>query len=373
MPSMPPRHGGDHLGTVPEPTQRRTPPIQAFLPPRPVRSPLCAGLADVQPWVMNNDLDRPVVVGIDGSSSAASALDAAAAEAVALGVPLRIVHAYAWPIFYAALANLPYRPGDWEPAPAIRAMVNATATRVASEHPGLAVRTSVMAGGGGAVLVAASAAASVVVVGGRGVGGLAGLMAGSVAPHVASHAHCPVIVVHEGQTTAAAGGHVTVGVDGTSSSLRALRFACDWARRRGAEVEAVHAVDSGRFDEPVPEFDRTPAEVRIDGWVDGVRQDFPTLQVRSAVVRASATQALMAASRSARLIVVGSRHRGEIASLVLGSVGHELMRRSACPVAVAHGVSAEISGRAPPIPGGGGRVRLLIDGESGTRSGRYGL
>jgi len=312
------------------------------------------------------------VVGIDGSSSAASALDMAAVEALALGAPLTIVHAYAWPIFYAALANMPYRPDEWAPAPAITAMVAATANRVADEHPGLAVRTSVVAGGGGAVLVAASTDASLIVVGGRGVGGLAGLLAGSVAPYVAAHAHCPVIVVREGQTSVAAGGHVTVGVDGTSSSLRALRFACDWAHRRGAEVEAIHAVDPGRFDAPVPEFGRTPAEVRLDGWVDRVRHDFPTLQVRSAVVRASATQALMAASRSARLIVVGSRHRGEVASLVLGSVGRELIRRSACPVAVSHGVSAGSPDTPRRFPMEGDGVRMLIDDEIGTRSGRLG-
>jgi nucleotide-binding universal stress UspA family protein len=188
--------------------------------------------------------------------------------------------------------------------------------------------------------VEASADASLVVVGGRGVGGLAGLLAGSVAPYVASHARCPVIVAREGQTTVAAGGHVSVGVDGTPSSLKAFRFACEWARRRGAEVEALHAVDPDSFDEPVPEFDlRTPAEVRLDGWVDAVRPDFPAVHVRPVVVRASATDALMAASRSARLVVVGSRHRGEIASLALGSVGHGLIRRSACPVAVVHGVS----------------------------------
>jgi nucleotide-binding universal stress UspA family protein len=289
---------------------------------------------------MNNDLDRPVVVGIDGSSSAASALDTAAVEALALGVPLRIVHAYVWPIFYASLANVPYQSSEWEPAPAVTAMLDTTAKRVESVHPGLVVHTSVLAGGGGPVLVEASADASLVLVGSRGVGGLAGLLAGSVAPYVAAHAHCPVIVVREGQTTVAAGGHVSVGVDGTPSSLRALRFACEWARRRGAEVEAVHAVAPDRFDEPVPEFDlKTPAEVRLDDWVETVRHDFPTVHVRSAVVRASATDGLMSASRSARLIVVGSRHRGELASLVLGSVGHSLIRRSACPVAVVHGVT----------------------------------
>jgi len=114
------------------------------------------------------------------------------------------------------------------------------------------------------------------------------------------------MVVRDGQIIVSAGGHVAVGVDGTASSLTALRFACEWAHRRGAEVEALYAVQPDRLDQPVPEFDlRTPAEVRLDGWVEAIRNDYPTVHVRSVVVRASATEALMTASRSARLIVVG--------------------------------------------------------------------
>jgi len=289
---------------------------------------------------MNSDLVRPVVVGVDGSPSAASALGVGAAEALASGVPLRLVHAYVWPILYASLANVPWRSSDWETAPAITAMVDVTANRVASEHPGLVVQTSVLAGGGGPVLVEASHDASLVVVGSRGVGGLSGLLAGSVAPYVASHARCPVIVVSEGKTTVAAGGHVSVGLDGTPRSFKALRFACEWALRSGANVEAVHAVEPDSFDEPDQElYLRRPAQMRLDGWVEAVRHDFPTVHVRPALVPASAIDALLAASRSARMIVVGSRRRGEVASLALGSVGYGLIRRSVCPVAVIHGVS----------------------------------
>lgn len=289
---------------------------------------------------MNSD-PHPVVVGIDGSSSAAAALDTAAAEALALGVPMRVVHAYVWPIFYASLANVPYQPGDWEAPASVKATVTATAGRTAGRHPDLVVQTDVLAGAGGPVLVEASADASLVVLGGRGVGGLAGMLAGPVASFVAAHAHCPVIVVREGQTTAASGGRVCVGVDGTASSLRALRFACTWGQRRGADVDAIYAVEPGLVDHVAPEFEpRTLAEARLDGWVDGIRLDFPTVAVRSIVVPGSATEALLAASRSARLLVVGSRHRGGLASLVLGSVGHGLIRRSLCPLAVVHGMSA---------------------------------
>jgi nucleotide-binding universal stress UspA family protein len=290
---------------------------------------------------MNSDLDSPVVVGIDGSSSAAAALDTAAVEALALGVPTRVVHAYVWPIFYASLANVPYRSGDWEAPAQIRTMVKATARRTAARHPDLVVESAVVAGAGGPVLVEASADASLVVLGGRGAGGIAGVLAGPVAPFVAAHAHCPVIIVHEGQTTAGVGGRVCVGVDGTASSLRALTFACAWGRRRGADVDVIYAVDPDVFNRTAPELEpRTLPEARLDSWVNPIRHDFPTVTVRPIVVPGPATEELLAASRSARLLVVGSRHRGGLASLVLGSVGHGLIRRSSCPVAVVHGMSA---------------------------------
>ena len=189
---------------------------------------------------MTNDLSLPVVVGVDGSTSASAAVKVAADEAVACGVPLRIVHAYAWPILYAALANVPYRPQDWHPAEASESMVTAVAARVQREHPGLPIQTTVTTGGAGAVLVDESRHATVVVVGARGARGIAGLLTGSVVAHVAAHAHCPVIVVREGQRTSGPGRQVVVGVDGTQRSLDALRYACDWAQRHAAAVTAVY-------------------------------------------------------------------------------------------------------------------------------------
>ena len=279
--------------------------------------------------VMTGDLGRPVVVGFDGSPSSSAALDAAAVEALTLGVPLRIVHAYVWPIFYATLANVPYEPGEWEPPPAIRAELDATAERLAGRYGGLAVRTCVMAGSGGQVLVAESADAAMVVVGGRGVGGVAGLLAGSVAPHVAAQAGCPVLVVRVGQSLRPEGGPVIVGVDGSASSLAALRFACDWAQHREAEVEVVTADPQA--------FQTTPA--RLAAWTASVLREHPSVRIATSVVEDVASHALLVASRSARLVVVGSRQRGELASLVHGSVGLDLIRRSACPVMVVRGDS----------------------------------
>jgi nucleotide-binding universal stress UspA family protein len=50
---------------------------------------------------------------------------------------------------------------------------------------------------------------------------------------------------------------------------------------------------------------------------------------------------LVDASAKAGLVVVGSRRRGEIRSLLLGSVGYTLLDQAACPVALVHDVTDE--------------------------------
>jgi nucleotide-binding universal stress UspA family protein len=56
--------------------------------------------------------------------------------------------------------------------------------------------------------------------------------------------------------------------------------------------------------------------------------------VQLRVQRDHPAHALIEQLRGAQLVVVGSRGHGWLAGLVLGSVGHTLMHRTHCPVAV---------------------------------------
>jgi nucleotide-binding universal stress UspA family protein len=288
---------------------------------------------------MDGMCDGPVVVGFDSSPAAARALDAAAEQASALGLPLQVVHVYSWPILYASLANIPFAAEQWRPSPEAVAAAESAAARLRAIHPELSVSVSVLVGKGGEQLVAASQRASLLAVGDTGARGVSGLLSGSVTAYVMAHAHAPVMVVRNVMPRGRTGAEVCVGVDGTPSSLDALRVAAAWARRLGATVRALHAIGSHSFDEPAPEFGgHTSAERRLRDWVSEALGDDAT--VDTAVVRRDPVGALIAASTAARLVVVGSRHRGELASMVLGSVGHSLIRRAACPVVIVPGPPA---------------------------------
>jgi nucleotide-binding universal stress UspA family protein len=261
-----------------------------------------------------------VVVGFDASPAARRAMQVAAVEAAAAGVELVVVHAYSWPILYASLTNIPFAPEQWSPSAEAVALVESAAEQLGRASPGLRVSVSVPVGRAGEQLVAASANASLLVIGATGASGVRGLLAGSVTSYVTSHTRCPVMVVRGGGSRHRTVGEVCVGVDGTPSSLDALRFAASWARARGADLRALYAVDGDIVD---------PAArgLLLDWVAQCLGDDVP---VDAVAVGRSAASALVAASTAARLVVVGAHHQG----LVHGSMGHTLIRRAACPVVV---------------------------------------
>jgi nucleotide-binding universal stress UspA family protein len=277
---------------------------------------------------MTDDRMRPVVVGLDGSPSAAAAVEFAAAEALAMDVPLRIVHGYVWPLLYACLANVPYRPGEWEPAEAAKTMVNAAARRVRAAHPHLAVETAVASGSGGAVLLDEAEQASLVVIGARGSGGITGVLSGPVAGFLSARAHCPLVIVPEGHSPAVDGGQICVGVDGSAASLSALRVAAEWALRRHASVEAVYAAGDSH------DIGSGQASAALDGWIAEATRDLTGVPMRPVIVRGSSpVDALTAAARTARLLVLGGRRHALLAA-GLGALGRGVVKRATVPVAI---------------------------------------
>ena len=281
---------------------------------------------------------RPVVVGVDGSGSAYRAVEWAAAEAARRGVALRLVSAFSW-----TTSDHPVR-HDGRVAQYRDQLLEAArhrlsrAARIAEDtSPGIETAPQVEIGAPIEVLGSEARRAQLLVLGDRGLGGVTGLVLGSVAVALAARGACPVVIVR-GETRNT-DGPVVVGTDGSPVSEAALGFAFDAAAVRGAELVALHAWSPTAVDkalEPMMDWDAVADEEeavlaeRLSGW----GQKYPQVTVRRSVVRDGAARALVDASRGAQLVVVGSRGRGEAAGLFLGSVSHGVLHAAHCPVAI---------------------------------------
>ncbi|MEV6370830.1 universal stress protein [Micromonospora musae] len=283
-------------------------------------------------------MNRPVVVGVDGSPASLAAAQEAARAASARNLPLRLLHGYLHPLGYGVPLT-PYDLGLPAPTDAGQQMLERAVGELADRWPGLHIEAAQVAGGPGAALVEESQRAELVVVGSRGLGGFGGLLLGSVSAQVVAHARCPVLVVRPSEGTEPGRGPVLAGVDGSESAALAVRYAADEALRRGVELVLVHA-EAGRHAEGAG-AGRVPPEEQpstlLAGAVAAARDGRPDLAVTGRTVRAgSAEQALIEASRGAALMVVGTRGRGEFVGTLLGSVSQALVHHAHCPVLVAH-------------------------------------
>jgi nucleotide-binding universal stress UspA family protein len=130
-----------------------------------------------------------VVVGVDGSVSNRDALQRAALEAAAHGLPLEIVHAW----------NFLDQPGPrFDPhygEDAARARIARFVDDTLGTDRTIETEVRMVNDHAASALVDASAGAFTLVVGARGLGGFKGVLLGSVSQHVVHHASCPVLVV----------------------------------------------------------------------------------------------------------------------------------------------------------------------------------
>ena len=135
-----------------------------------------------------------VVVGVDGSPEAATALEIAIEEARLRQARLHVTYAY--PALGAPLTGTTghdyYEQTEHEAHDVLH-----RAAAAAPPTDGLAVEWLGVPGNPAQVLIEASRGASLLVVGSRGRGGFLGLMMGSVSTQCVHHSHCPVLVVRK--------------------------------------------------------------------------------------------------------------------------------------------------------------------------------
>jgi nucleotide-binding universal stress UspA family protein len=270
---------------------------------------------------------QSVVVGVDGSGPSARAALWAAAEAVRLSVPLRLV-----------LVN-----DDPVREPYAKEVVHDISTRCRHAVGELDINGEVAYGHPAEELVRRSASARLIVVGSHGHGAFRDALLGSISAAVATHASSPVVVV---RGVAPKSGPVVVGVDESAGSRTALQYAFDAANRRGSELVAVQALPNayfipGPYDHPDRDGDHpdrdgllTQAEHHLAEQVAARAGTYPDVTVRRIVSNVAPVEALCKASQHAQLLVVGHRGRGGFAGLLLGSVARGVLHHAPCPVGV---------------------------------------
>ncbi|MEV5339613.1 universal stress protein [Streptomyces sp. NPDC052676] len=292
-------------------------------------------------------MERPLVVGVDGSEPGLLAVDWAADEAVRQGLPLRIVHASLWERYEAdALEETPGADADLvtehDLAEGILAQASDRARRRAST---LEIGTDLVPQDAVSALLREAAHATAVVTGSRGRGPIRELLLGSVSLSLSARAPCPVVVVRGSlRNRDVANGRVVLGVGGSATGPAAARFAFREAAVRHSELEVVrvwhrpahraagHPLLRGEPAHHLEEEAWTLVDdaLRAMGEPDvSARPD-----VRRVVTEGSVRQVLLARSAAADLLVVGAHRRHGRLGPQLGVVGHTMLHHADCPVAV---------------------------------------
>ncbi|MCY0949916.1 universal stress protein [Streptomyces sp. H27-S2] len=154
----------------------------------------------------------------------------------------------------------------------------------------------------------------------------------SVVLPVTAQAHCPVVVVGDGEHSSREPSYLVVGVDGSESSKTAMAMAFQEAGLRGCELHAVSV-----WQPPVYSFQNETAAVRAqhrmltdtaDGWV----QEYQDVKLTCEVPTGHPVECLAEAAEYALALIVGRRGRGGYTGIRLGSVVHGLLHRTNCPV-----------------------------------------
>ncbi len=136
-------------------------------------------------------------------------------------------------------------------------------------------------------------------------------------------------------------GRIVVGVDGSDHSRRALRFAVEEARRRGATIDAVHAYHTVIYQPgmefgyagPLPPQEKLEAEAmkQLLEVLAEVPADVP---VDPIVAGGTPSHVLIEAGEGADVVIVGSRGFGGFKGLLLGSTSLQVVTHAPCPVIV---------------------------------------
>ncbi|MGA4863006.1 universal stress protein [Streptomyces lavendulocolor] len=308
-------------------------------------------------------MSSTVIVGLDGSRESLAAVDWAAEEALRREVPLRLLQAWCGDGDPRTLLVDPVVARGWG-----ERTLGTAERRLRRRHPALEVETEWTSGDPVEELCAAGDEGELLVLGSRGLGGLAGFLAGSVSLAVLARARRPVVLVRPQHRPAAAGpddradrddrdsrdgqagpagpavptGEVVVGLDVTRPGDEVLAFGFAAADRYGCGLRVLHSWAVPAICGPdmggalpllmteVAQDARRALDEAIAPWTD----KYPGVPVARECHQGRPAHDLASAAREARLVVVGRRNRRGRIGTHIGAVTHAVIHHSAAPVAV---------------------------------------
>ncbi|MBG9243482.1 universal stress protein [Corynebacterium belfantii] len=286
-----------------------------------------------------------VVVAVDGSEASQNAVRWAANTANKRGVPLRLAASYTMPQFLYAEGMVP--PQELFDELQSETMDVIEAARVVAHEvaPDIKIGYVIAEGSPIDMLLDMSSDVTMIVMGSRGLGGLSGMVMGSVSAAVVSHADCPVVVVRSDNhvTETNKYGPVVVGVDGSDVSQRATEFAFEEAQARGAKLVAIHTwmdmqvqaslagLAAAQQEWEIIEKEQTTL---LKDRLQPLLERFPDVEVEMVITRDRPVRALEDCAHNAQLLVVGSHGRGGFRGMLLGSTSRALLQSAPCPMVV---------------------------------------
>lgn len=274
---------------------------------------------------------KPIAAATNDSPQSQAAVLWAARRAERAGLPLVVLHVVddRWVAEPYPWIGVLEEAGD--------RLLQTAAGRVREAFP-ITITTRLLTGSIGGSLAKYSGKASMLVVG-SGTGHLGGSLADR-ALQVAASSKVPVAVVGTQELEGRSG--VVVGVDGSKEATQAVAFAAAEADRDGDDLTVVYAinapdrfVDAGLASTSLAELIAEEERVVLAETVAGLKEDYPSLRVHQVLETESGpVETLVYAAARARMLVVGSRGRGAIKRLLLGSTAHGVLKHLPCPTVI---------------------------------------
>jgi nucleotide-binding universal stress UspA family protein len=197
--------------------------------------------------------------------------------------------------------------------------------------------------------IAADAGADVVVIGSHGKTWIAEVLLGSIADAMLRHSIVPVLVIKVNrlrdlplaQCGSACGGmfgELLLASDFSEASEPATAAVVEAARRVRGVVHVTHVVEASRalpLEQHLLDEHRSEAQQRLGALVERLREAGASGVTSSVRTDHPVTGILTEIEiHQPTMVVVGTHGRGHLAGMLLGSVAHELARRSPMPVLV---------------------------------------